>query len=53
MGQQDWSARGNSQAALDAAQQGLPAPEVLQQLRGMTLEEAVKFYNRHACLGGG
>jgi hypothetical protein len=34
--------------ALDAAGKGLPAPEVLQQLRTMTLEEAVTFYNRWA-----
>ena len=46
---------GGGRRVLDAAGKGLPAPEVLQQLRTMTLEEAVAFYNRWAlacmCIG--
>lgn len=44
MGQHEWGAAGGSQRALDAAQRGLPAPEVVERLRSMDLEEAVQFY---------
>lgn len=41
----DWSQASSQQHALDAAEQGLPGPEALEQLRSMSLEQAVQFYN--------
>lgn len=42
----DWSQASSQQRALDAALKGLPGPEALEQLRSMSLEQAVQFYNR-------
>lgn len=39
-----------SQAVLDVAERSLPAPAVIEQLRRMTVAEAIAFYNR--CRGG-
>ncbi|KAI7838389.1 hypothetical protein COHA_007846 [Chlorella ohadii] len=41
----DWSQASSQQRALDAALKGLPGPEALEQLRSMSLEQAVQFYN--------
>jgi len=40
----DWSRQGASQTVLRAAERGLPAPEVLEKLRSMSVEEAVAHY---------
>ncbi|KAL4430646.1 hypothetical protein ABPG75_005902 [Micractinium tetrahymenae] len=41
----DWSQQSASQRVLDAAQRGLPGPEAIEQLRKMSVEEAVRYYN--------
>ncbi|KAL4423340.1 hypothetical protein ABPG77_006135 [Micractinium sp. CCAP 211/92] len=41
----DWSQQSASQHVLDAAQRGLPGPEAVEQLRRMSVEEAVRYYN--------
>ena len=46
----DWSQAASQQHVLDAAEKGLPGPEALEQLRSMSLEQAVAFYNRWAPL---
>lgn len=47
----DWSQASSQQRALDAAEQGLPGPEALEQLRSMSLEQAVQFYNKRVLWG--
>lgn len=42
----DWSEAASQQCVLDAAKKGLPGPEALEQLRGMSLEQAVQFYKK-------